>query len=47
VPDPEPGVIVVQISQVIQALDTGGFRQGDTLVVQGAGGAWAANQPKP
>jgi threonine dehydrogenase-like Zn-dependent dehydrogenase len=26
------------LAQVIQALDSGGFRQGDTLVVQGAGG---------
>ena len=42
VPDDLPDAVVAPINcalaQVIQALDSGGFRQGDTLVVQGAGG---------
>src|SRR2546427_637209 len=42
VPDDLPDALVAPINcalaQVIQALDSGGFRQGDSLVVQGAGG---------
>ena len=42
VPDDLPDAVVAPINcalaQVIQALDRGGFRQGDSLVVQGAGG---------
>lgn len=42
VPDDLPDALVAPINcalcQVIQALDSGGFRQGDTIVVQGAGG---------
>ena len=42
VPDDLPDAVVAPINcalaQVIQALDSGDFRQGDTLVVQGAGG---------
>jgi threonine dehydrogenase-like Zn-dependent dehydrogenase len=42
VPEDLPDAVVAPINcalaQVIQALDSGGFRQGDTLVVQGAGG---------
>jgi threonine dehydrogenase-like Zn-dependent dehydrogenase len=42
VPDDLPDAVVAPINcalaQVIEALDQGGFRQGDSLVVQGAGG---------
>jgi threonine dehydrogenase-like Zn-dependent dehydrogenase len=42
VPDDLPDSVVAPINcalaQVIQGLESGGFRQGDTLVVQGAGG---------
>jgi L-iditol 2-dehydrogenase len=42
VPDDLPDAVAAPINcalaQVIQALDSGGFRQGDSLVVQGAGG---------
>jgi threonine dehydrogenase-like Zn-dependent dehydrogenase len=42
VPDELPDAIVAPINcalaQVMQGLDSGGFRQGDSLVVQGAGG---------
>jgi L-iditol 2-dehydrogenase len=42
VPDDLPDALVAPINcalaQVMQALDSGGFRQGDSLVVQGAGG---------
>src|SRR5919202_7096604 len=37
-PDPLVAPINCALCQVIQALDSGGFRQGDSLVVQGAGG---------
>lgn len=42
VPDDLPDAVVAPINcalaQVVQALESGGFRQGDSLVVQGAGG---------
>jgi threonine dehydrogenase-like Zn-dependent dehydrogenase len=42
VPEDVPDGLVAPINcalcQVLQALDSGGFRQGDTIVVQGAGG---------
>jgi threonine dehydrogenase-like Zn-dependent dehydrogenase len=37
-PDATAAPINCALAQVIQALDSGGFRQGDSLVVQGAGG---------
>ena len=37
-PDAVVAPINCALAQVIQALDSGGFRQGDSLVVQGAGG---------
>ena len=37
-PDAVAAPINCALAQVIQALDSGGFRQGDSLVVQGAGG---------
>jgi threonine dehydrogenase-like Zn-dependent dehydrogenase len=38
IPDSVAAPINCALAQVIQGLDTGGFRQGDSLVVQGAGG---------
>ena len=42
IPDDMPDAVAAPINcalaQVLQALDSGGFRQGDSLVVQGAGG---------
>jgi L-iditol 2-dehydrogenase len=38
IPDSVAAPINCALAQVIQGLDSGGFRQGDSLVVQGAGG---------